>query len=199
MYRTINFPTLLTLIRLIISPLVLPILFVYFLPLNILLINCILAAVFVLMSLTDFFDGYLARKYDQVTAIGKLLDPIADKFFIFSSLVALLTINKIFFFWVIILIGREFFVMGLRLIALEHQLSVPVSALGKLKTVLQVAYLTFVIINPYQHLGFAKAATWNAVEGLLLGVTLIASLWSAYLYFKRFMTAFRKVGNGNAK
>jgi len=187
----LNLPTFLTLIRLIVSPLALPLLFVYFLPFNILWINCALAIIFLLMSLTDFFDGYLARRYKQETQIGKLLDPIADKFLVFSSLIALLTINKIYFYWVIILIGREFFVMGLRLIALEHQLNVPVSYLGKLKTVLQITYITFVIINPYQALGFTKAASWNAFEALLLAATLLISLLSAKRYYHGFMKVFR--------
>jgi CDP-diacylglycerol--glycerol-3-phosphate 3-phosphatidyltransferase len=94
---SINTPTRLTLIRLIFSPLFLPLVLVYFLPYNNQIINGILALVFVLLSLTDFFDGYLARKYNQETALGRALDPLADKFLFFSTLIALVTIQKVFF------------------------------------------------------------------------------------------------------
>src|ERR1700722_2587731 len=129
-----NTPTILTLIRLILSPLVLPVLFVYLLPYNNIYINILLALLFIAFSLTDFLDGYLARKYSQETALGSVLDPIADKFLVYSTLLALAVVNKLFFFWVVLLIGREFFMMGLRQVALENNFSVKVSSLGKTKT-----------------------------------------------------------------
>ncbi|MDP3889126.1 MAG: CDP-alcohol phosphatidyltransferase family protein, partial [bacterium] len=119
MVHTINIPIILTLIRLIFSPFLLPLLLVHFLPFNIFWINAILALFFVMVCLTDFFDGYLARKYKQETVLGKLLDPIADKFLLYSTLIVLLSVHKIFFYWPSILIGREFLVMGIRLIAME--------------------------------------------------------------------------------
>jgi CDP-diacylglycerol--glycerol-3-phosphate 3-phosphatidyltransferase len=187
--NNLNFPIILTLVRLIISPIVLPLLLVYFLPYNIVWLNCVLAFIFVLFSLTDFFDGYLARKYNQVTALGKTLDPIADKFLIFSTLIAVLAVQKIFFFWVIVLIGREFFVMGLRQVALERGMGVPVSAGGKVKTVLQVILLTIIILNPEQA---TKASAWNMVEIIMLSATIIASLYSAGQYYSRLMTVLRQ-------
>src|SRR5690606_3086491 len=134
----ISFPLFLTLIRLILSPIILPFLFVYLLPLNYVLINIFLAIVFILFSLTDFFDGYIARKYHQESSLGRLLDPIADKFLIFSVLISLLAAGKIFFYWVIILIGREIFIMGLRQLALEYAITIPVSWAGKVKTAIQM-------------------------------------------------------------
>ena len=126
----INLPTILTLIRLILSPLVLPVILVYLLPLNIFWVNGVLAVIFMLLSITDFFDGYLARKYNQETVLGKVLDPLADKFLTYSALIGLLAAHKIYFYWVVILIGRELFILGLRHVALEHRLEVSVSILG---------------------------------------------------------------------
>lgn len=194
MAKYFNVPTLLTLSRLILSPLVLPVLLVYLLPLNVFWINVFLASLFLLFSLTDFFDGYLARKYDQETVLGKILDPVADKVLVYSTLVALLAINKIFFYWVIVLVGREFFVMGLRHIALQYSFDVSVSLLGKLKTVAQMVLITFLIVNPYQSigLGFSGIEAWNGFELLLLITTLVLTLVSARQYYFAFMQKYKQ-------
>ena len=191
----LNLPTILTLIRLILSPLVLPILLVHFLPYNSLFINVLMALVFIGFSLTDFFDGYLARKHGQETALGTILDPIADKFLFYSTLIALLVAHKIFFFWVVILIGREFFMMGLRQVALEHHFSVPVSSFGKYKTALQMGCLTFIILNPYHDIGWQMhgLGLWNVIESGLLWITIGLSVASAKSYYHAFMIQFSKV------
>jgi len=189
--KHINFPTILTLIRLVLSPLVLPLLLVYLLPLKFFWLNCFLAFLFLLFSLTDFFDGYFARKYQQITKLGKLLDPIADKALVYSTLIALLAAHKIYFYWVILLIGREFFIMGLRLVALEHAIAVPVSFFGKLKTMLQVLMLMVVIMNPYQGEGLhGTAGIWNMVEFALTVLTTVVSLWSARRYYQSFIAIY---------
>jgi|GEM_PF-343348 cardiolipin synthase len=189
-FKDVNLPNWLTIIRLVVSPLVLPLLLVYFLPHNILWLNIGLAFLFVLFGLTDFFDGYLARRYDQETSLGKMLDPIADKFLVYSTLVALLAAGKIFFYWVILFIGREFFVMGLRTIALEHNLSVPVSFLGKMKTFFQMILLTWIIVNPYQNCGLRAYPGWNGGEFFLLVMTLVLTVISAQNYYTAFIAAY---------
>jgi cardiolipin synthase len=188
-----NFPLILTIIRLLVSPLVLPIVFVYLLPLNSFVINSILAAIFVALALTDFFDGYLARRYNQETMLGKLLDPVADKCLVYATLVSLVAAGKLFFYWAIIIIGREFFVMGLRLVAAESRMSVSVSLVGKLKTAVHMACLTWVILNPYQaaglravHVQDACVVWWNHVEAALLALSVCISLFSGYIYYRRF-------------
>ncbi len=183
-----NIPTKLTLVRLIIAPIFLPFLLVYFLPYNNVLINGLLAQLFILFGLTDFFDGYLARRYHQETALGKILDPIADKFLVYSTLLALLAINKIYFFWVILFVGRDFFVMGIRQIALESNFSVPVSSGGKFKTAIQFIMLSFIIFNPYHHLGITGCMYWNLVEQSILFFALFLSLYTVYCYYKFFMS-----------
>lgn len=190
-----NLPTVLTLIRLILSPLILPLLLVHFLPYNSLLVNMLMALVFIGFSLTDFFDGYLARRNGQETALGTILDPIADKFLFYSTLIALLVAHKIFFFWVVVLIGREFFMMGLRQVALEYNFSVPVSSFGKYKTALQMSCLTFIILNPYHAVGWQVhgQGLWNVIESCLLWTTIGFSVISAKSYYHSFMVQFNKV------
>jgi CDP-diacylglycerol--glycerol-3-phosphate 3-phosphatidyltransferase len=190
MFKSINLPTLLTLIRLIVSPLVLPLLLVYLLPLNFTWLNALLALLFLGMSITDFFDGYLARRYQQETRLGKLLDPLADKFLTYSALIALLAVGKIYFYWVILLIGREFFVMGLRNVALEYNFSIQVSDFAKLKTALLMFCIAFIIFNPYQDLSF-KEWRWNGAEVLLLAITILFSLSSAQRYYTEFLRCYR--------
>lgn len=190
MKQHLTLPNILTLFRLILSPLALPLLLVYLLPLNTTYTNGFLAVLFIIFGLTDFFDGYFARRYKQESRLGAMLDPIADKFLIFSTLIALLTINRIYFYWVILLIGREFFMIGLRQVALEHAIRVPVSWLGKVKTAMQMVYIVFVLINPHYAVGYSGAPWWNAVQDLLLFLTLTFSLYSAQNYYRRFLKAF---------
>jgi CDP-diacylglycerol--glycerol-3-phosphate 3-phosphatidyltransferase len=190
--QTINLPMLLTLARLILSPLVLPVLLASLLPVNSLIINIFLAGVFIVFSLTDFFDGYLARRYHQETDLGKLLDPLADKLLVYSTLIALVYVKKVFFYWTIIIVGREFFVTGLREIALYHGFSVPVSLIGKIKTAIQMAFLTFVILNPYQALKI-QAPVWNNIENFLLIATLVSTALSAVMYYQDFARKWREL------
>jgi CDP-diacylglycerol--glycerol-3-phosphate 3-phosphatidyltransferase len=185
----VNTPTILTLFRLIVSPILLPALLIYLLPLNVLLINAALAAVFMLLSLTDFLDGYLARSRGQSTLFGKVFDPIADKFLIYATLIALLVVKKIFFVWVIIFIGREFFVLGLRILALEHKFSLPEVWLSKMKTFAQMMYLAVAIANPY-HDFTVQASLFNQVEQGLLAAALVLTVWTAYRYYRAFVKGF---------
>ncbi len=181
MEKKVHIPILLTLVRLVLSPVLLPVLIVYALPLNVFFLNAGLATLFVAFALTDFFDGYLARRFGMETALGKLLDPIADKFLVYSCLIALLAAERIFFAWVLILIGRELFVMGVRMVALEHGVAMPVSFLAKLKTAAHLCYIAFVILNPY-HAQALWQSWWNVTEALLLALSVLLAVWSATQY-----------------
>src|SRR5437762_10588151 len=128
-HTQLSLPMLLTFIRLG-SPLILPFFLVYLLPYNVTWLNYSLATLFFLFGLTDFFDGYLARKYHQVTSTGAMLDHVADKFLLYSTLIALVATHKIHFTWAIIWIGREFFIMTLRQVALENKFAIIVSSYG---------------------------------------------------------------------
>ncbi len=143
-----------------------------------------LAVVFIFFSITDLLDGYFARKFDQETRLGTALDPIADKFLVYATLIGLLVIDRTSFYTVLILIGRELFVMGLRLIACENGFSVPVSWFGKAKTATQFSYLTMLILQPV----LKEYLVWYAFyELILVTVTLLISVGSAYSYYRNFI------------
>lgn len=189
--KLFSFPTLLKFGRLIISPLVLPLLLAYLLPQNIFFINGLLALLFVLLSLTEFFDAFLARQFNIVTRLGKQLDPIADRFLTYCTFVALVVANKIFFYWVILFFARDFFVMGLRAIAREKNFEIPVSFWERMKRFGLMAYLAFVILNPYQSQSFTQG--WNLIEFALLCVALLFALLSAKNYFDAFKKQYGPV------
>ena len=180
-------PILLTLFRLVFSPFLLPVLLVTFIPYNLLWVNVALAIVFMLVSFTDFLDGYLARRLGQESEFGKVLDPIADKFLLYSTLVALLAVNRIYYYWVIILIGREFFIMGLRLVAAENNLEMQVSKFGKCKTAVQFLYLTLVILH-FALMPEPYAYFFSWLQQIMLLGTLLLTLISAYLYYRAFIS-----------
>lgn len=145
-----------------------------------------MAGIFLFFGLTDFLDGYLARRYQRETTLGRLLDPLADKCLLYATLVALVAVDKLYFFWAIIMIGREFFVMSLREIALVYNFSVPVGYWGKIKTVVQIICLAFIILNPYHYNDNFSAIVMNSIESILLMLAIIITLYSAYYYFRQF-------------
>jgi CDP-diacylglycerol--glycerol-3-phosphate 3-phosphatidyltransferase len=186
-YASFNIPLFLTGVRLVISPL-LPFLLVLFLPSEGSGWNITLGLLFIILGFTDFLDGYLARRYQQETILGKLLDPVADKFLVFSTAIALVYLQKIFFYWAIIVIARDVFVMGLREVSLSYGFSVPVSWQGKLKTALQFIYLAVVIMNPY-HL-YEDAPLLFSVQYILSVVSLIVTVYSAATYYQDFYNQY---------
>lgn len=103
--------------------------------------------IFVVASITDFFDGYIARKRNIVTVFGSFLDPIADKFLVVSSLIMLMALNRVHAIVVIILVLREMYMTSLRLLAMTEEVNVPVSALGKWKTTSQMVAIPMLMIN----------------------------------------------------
>ena len=185
-YKKLSLSSKLTLIRFVGALCVLPFFIVYLLPFNNIFLNGFVTTVFLLFGATDFFDGYFARKYQQVTKFGATLDHFADKFLLYTTLIALVVVHKLYFLWAIIWIGREFFVMGLRILALEHNFAITVSSFGKSKTVVQIFCLAFIIFNPYQSFG-RFAPWWNGLELFLLIIATFLSLWSGYKYFIGFM------------
>ena len=186
--QKITFSTYITLIRLFGAPILMPFFIVHYVALNDFMINVLVAILFLLFGFTDFLDGFFARRYAQVTKLGATLDHLADKFLIFSALIGLLAIDKISYIWVILLIGREFFIMGLRQIALEQDMHIAVSSWGKLKTVLHIGMISWIILNPAQA---TANLFWNGVEVFLLGTSLIISLWSAFDYAVNFYSQLK--------
>lgn len=183
-----NLPNLLTLIRIFLVPLVVAALVQQNLRLQIgnklLVANDFFAlTVFLAAAFTDILDGYLARRWKQVTTVGTLLDPVADKLLISAALIALVEIRLLPGWMVILIIGREFAVSGLRSIAAAEGYTIKAGELGKSKMMLQVIGITLVMLS-IRWPGLrtvALAAMW-AVVGL--------GLASAVDYFRKF---WRKV------
>jgi CDP-diacylglycerol--glycerol-3-phosphate 3-phosphatidyltransferase len=133
--------------------------------------------VFVIASITDYFDGYLARVQKSVTIYGKLMDPLADKFLVASALIMLLDLGRIHPFVVILLICREIAITGLRALASAEGLIISASDGGKWKTVAQMVAIPMLILNR-DLLGVPL----DQVGMLLLYLSLFLSLWSAKDY-----------------
>jgi CDP-diacylglycerol---glycerol-3-phosphate 3-phosphatidyltransferase len=174
-------PLILTFSRLILAPLIFPVLFITLLPLNNFFINLTISVFFSLFSITDFFDGYFARKYNWVTEWGCLLDPIADKIFVSSSLIGLLSVNKVSVFVVLIIICREFLVSGLRQFCAQKQIVINSSKLAKLKTTFQMMYIVFAIINTSYQKNFLNSL--NIVHMILASIVIFLTIFSSYKYF----------------
>ena len=135
----------------------------------------ILASIlFILASITDGLDGYLARRRGQITTMGMLLDPLADKLMITAAFVTLVQFNPhIVPAWMaVIIIGREFLVSGLRSIAAQAGFTIEASDLGKFKMVVQIISVTAAILD-------ARWAVWNLGHGFVFPMELIAraSIW----------------------
>ncbi len=133
--------------------------------------------IFVAASVTDFLDGYIARKRNIVTVFGSFLDPIADKFLVVSSIIMLLGIERIHPITVIILVLREMYMTSLRLLALTEEVDVPVSSMGKWKTGTQMVALPMLMV--WEEFLFMNT---SLIGTILLYLSVLLSLWSALLY-----------------
>lgn len=148
------------------------------------------SVLFILASITDGVDGYLARKRAQVTTIGMLLDPIADKMMVTAALVALVAyMPQVVKVWItVVIIGREFLISGLRSIASSEGFTIQASDLGKLKTVVQiVAVVSCLLAHGWSewHFGFLVIPVrWYAVASIYFAVAV--STISAIDYFVGF-------------
>ena len=144
----------------------------------------IAAGIFFLAAMTDWADGVIARRRNQVTTLGTLLDPIADKLLVAAALVSLLAIDKLAAWIVVVIVGRELAVTGLRAVAASVGVVVPASRLAKWKTASQYAAITMLIVEE----GFAPPG-FHVAAALVLWVALGLTVTSAVDYFYRF---FRK-------
>ena len=138
--------------------------------------------ILLLAAATDWADGYLARRRLEVTTLGILLDPIADKLLISAAFISLVGMQLVPAWMVVIIIGREFTVLGLRNIASAEGFTIAASLLGKTKMVLQVCAVAVLIINA-QH---PAQPLLNRLALLLLWLVVISALVSAAQYFLRF-------------
>ncbi len=140
-------------------------------------------AIFLSAALTDLLDGYLARRWRQVTTIGTLLDPIADKLLISAALISLVQVRVLPGWMAILIIGREFAVSGLRAIAAAERYTIKASDLGKTKMVSQVAAVSCLLVS-VRHPEMHRPGLW------LMWAVIFFALLSAVSYFRMF---WRKV------
>jgi CDP-diacylglycerol---glycerol-3-phosphate 3-phosphatidyltransferase len=169
----INLPTKITLLRMLLVPFLLAFLIA---PSR---VNALMAAlIFGAAALTDWLDGHLARSTQQVTTLGKLLDPIADKILLAAGLIPLVGLGRVPAWMAALMLIREFAVSGLREIAAAEQVIIPASPMAKVKTILQLAAILFLILN-YQ----VWPLTFSTVGMALLTLSLVLSLISGVEYY----------------
>ena len=182
--RQINVPNMLTVLRMFTVPVLVVIILTKFENRHWLGVGVFLAA-----AMTDWVDGYLARRWRQITPLGKLLDPMADKLLIAGAFISLIEVGGVPSWMVTVIIAREFAVTGLRGIAAERGVVIAASALGKIKMVVQVSCVVVLLLSrPIAPEGgvetlaspFAKAFLW---------ATVIVTVASGFEYFM----AFRKL------
>lgn len=143
-------------------------------------LNAAALFVFVIASITDFLDGYIARRDNMITDFGKLMDPLADKILVISSLICFVELKYIPSWMVIIIIFREFFITGLRTLASAKGDVIPADKLGKYKTVSQIGAICLIF--------FTKETAWS---WYIMSVPLIFTIWSGIDYFvkgKKYIT-----------
>lgn len=169
-----NLPISLTLLRIFIVPLLVVLLFTKGRNMDLWAVGVFLAA-----AATDLFDGYLARKRAQVTTLGILLDPIADKLLISAALISLVELKLVPAWMVVIIIGREFAVTGLRAVASTEGFVLQASELGKTKMVSQVVAITVIVLQ-------RRFPLMQPLGEALLWVVVVFALASAGQYFWSF-------------
>jgi CDP-diacylglycerol--glycerol-3-phosphate 3-phosphatidyltransferase len=183
-----NLPNTLTILRIFFVPFLVAVLVEQNLRIEwrgaVIVTNAFLAlGIFLIAAATDLLDGYLARRWKQITTVGTLLDPIADKLLISAALISLVQIRRVPAWMVVLIIGREFAVSGLRSIAAAEGYTIQASDLGKTKMITQVAAISMILVSiRWEALsGFAMLWMWGVV---------IFGIASAIQYFRKF---WRKV------
>ncbi len=130
--------------------------------------------IFVIASVTDFFDGYIARSWNQMTKLGSILDPLADKMLVLAGFIGLVALDRASAFAVFLILSREMFITGLRVVAVSEGKSVASTMAGKVKTVVQMIAIGFLIMN------------WPLASELLWFATLL-TLYSGYEYIREYL------------
>jgi CDP-diacylglycerol--glycerol-3-phosphate 3-phosphatidyltransferase len=170
-----NVPNALTLSRIFLTPLLLTVLLTQNFPHK----EIIAVAIVLLAAATDWFDGYLARRLQQVSNVGMLLDPIADKLLVSSVLISMVETHQVPAWMVVIIVGREFAVTGLRSIAQAAGTTIAASDLGKTKMVMQIVAIVSLLLVPLVRIAWLVAQ-------ISLYLVVIFALTSAVNYFIKF-------------
>jgi CDP-diacylglycerol--glycerol-3-phosphate 3-phosphatidyltransferase len=173
----VNLPNSLTLLRIFLVPFLVVVLLTKFYGRE-----YVGLAIFLLAAITDFFDGYFARRYNRMTRLGALLDPIADKLLMSAAFISLVELGLARAWMIVIIIGREFAVSGLRSIAAQQGVTIAASPLGKWKMISQVIAISLLILG-YQLGEFLFVGT------VALWIVMLFALGSGVDYFIKFSHA----------
>lgn len=160
------------------------------------------AIIFSLASITDVVDGYLARKWNQITVVGKLLDPLADKLLVTAAFVMMVHLGRLSAWVVIVLLAREFIITGLRTIAANEGMIISAGQEGKWKTSFQltgIIALCIHFVHPLWLVFWTFEVDYNSVGKALIYVATALSVWSAGVYFKDFLDLLAKRGSAPPK
>jgi len=139
------------------------------------------ALVFGLASISDLLDGFVARRHQMVTTFGKFLDPLADKLLVSAALIMLIPLGRVPAWMVLVIIGRELAIMGLRSVAGSEGKVITADHLGKQKMVLQTVAILGLLLH-YDYYG----VNFHAVGMFFLWLAVIMTLWSGFNYFRNF-------------
>lgn len=175
-----NIPNLLTSIRIMLIPI-----FVFLFTTPSTWRSLVAAAIFFIASITDLLDGYMARRMDQITKVGKLLDPVADKLLVSSALILLVGFQRVPAWIALLIIGRELAVTGLRAVAASEAIIIPSDKGGKAKMAIQIFAIILLIID--SEINVIDLHLWG---GLFLIMSMVLSFISGGQYFMRFWKEF---------
>jgi CDP-diacylglycerol--glycerol-3-phosphate 3-phosphatidyltransferase len=176
--RIFNLANNLTLARIFIVPL----LIVIFLYSTSKTSSLIAALIFGLAALTDWLDGYIARKQNIITSLGKFLDPLADKILVSITLIMLLSLNRVPAWMVAVIVAREVAVTGLRIVVAREGIAIESSKLAKYKTAVQLLATGCLIIHyTYWMINF------HLLGMIILWIAMIITLWTGLIYFMKFL------------
>lgn len=160
----INLPNFLAFIRVLLAPL-----FFYLLlhldrfeSIHVTWMNYFAALVFVLAAVTDFFDGYIARSWGQITKFGSIIDPLADKMLVLAGFLGLALIGRANPWIVYLILVREFFITGLRVIMASEKIEVSASISGKIKTIFQMIAIGLLSVNIFEVFYLGQITLWIA-------------------------------------
>jgi CDP-diacylglycerol--glycerol-3-phosphate 3-phosphatidyltransferase len=184
MFLTI--PTLMTWTRIVAIPLIVG---VFYLPLEPGIRNLIATVMFVVFALTDWLDGYLARKLNQISAFGAFLDPVADKFLVCACVLVLVHLGRADVFVALIIIGREIAISALRewMAQIGAARSVAVHMVGKLKTTVQMVAIPFLLYDGVLF-GLVDTRQWGLV---LIWLAAVLTVWSMVYYLQKALPEIR--------
>ena len=181
-FVSLNLPNALAFFRILLAPLMFFMLVNapgIFTQIHISWINYFAALIFVIASVTDFFDGYIARSWDQKTKLGAILDPLADKMLILAAFLGLMMLGRASAWAVYLILIREFFITGFRVVMASDGVEVAASMAGKVKTVSQMFAVGFLLMS------------WPGGE-LLLWIAVALTLYSGFEYIFAYVKAMKK-------